>query len=153
MSHDVKRIRPSKHSRFKQSYINPLSCKKLFESQKGLPIRCMSSYEKKFIQWLETNRKVIKWGSECIKIPYINQGDGTHHLYYPDFVVEMENGLFLIEIKPYNQTQEPNPNLPKDSYAWKEYIRNISKWEAAKQFCERNGMHFKIITENTISKM
>jgi hypothetical protein len=97
-----------------------------------------------------------------VGIPYINLRDGTKHTYYPDYIMEVLKDkndpsqgtqTILVEIKPFNQTQPPNPTLPKDSYAWLEYIRNRSKWQAALEFCKRNNFLFKIFTERTISRL
>jgi len=156
MGRNIKQVRPNK--RYKAGCINPASCKKLFESQKHNPIIYRSSYEKDFVYWLERSKKVLHWGSECVGIPYINMFDGSHHTYYPDYVVEMQTPegqpyLVFVEVKPYNQTIPPDNNLPRDSYAWREYIKNRSKWKAAKEFCERNGATFHIITERTIQRL
>jgi hypothetical protein len=111
---------------------------------------------------LERSQSVVRWGSECIGIGYTNLQDGKHHTYYPDYEMEVWNNVhepslgtttILVEIKPYNQTKAPDPALPKDSYAWVEYIRNISKWRAAVEFAKQNGMQFKIFTERTISRL
>ena len=149
---DIKNLKPS-NRRYKQGYINPKSCKKLYESQQDKPIIYRSSYVKVFVQWLERTPSVLRWGSECIKIDYINANDGKWHHYYPDYVVEREDGTYLIEVKPYNQTIPPSSRVPKNSYQWTTYITNVSKWKYAKEFCERNNMKFKIITENTIKKL
>ena len=53
MSHDIKSLRPSKKSRYEQGYVNPNTCKKVFESQRGIPIIFRSSLEKKFVIWCE----------------------------------------------------------------------------------------------------
>lgn len=160
MKHDIKKQAPNK--RYKGGQINPKSCKKLFESQVNKPIIYRSSYERDFIYWLERSPRVIHWGSECIGIPYQNLRDGTHHTYYPDYIMEVlkdqndpskGTDIILVEIKPFNQTQTPNPCLPKDSYAWNEYVRNVSKWKAAQRYCEQNNMVFKIFTEKTISRL
>lgn len=155
MLHDIKKTRPN--GRYKAGQINPASCKKLYESQRHSPIIFRSSYERDFVYWLERSQKVIHWGSECVGIPYINLGDGSHHTYYPDYIMELITPegprTILVEIKPFNQTRPPDPLLPKDSYAWVEYIRNVSKWKAAREFAERNGMEFKIFTERTISRL
>lgn len=154
MTNNIKQLKPSKTRGYKQGYVNPKTCKKLFESQQNTPIIYRSSYERKFIQWLEHSNTIKRWGSECIKIDYINAYDNKPHHYYPDYVVEMSDGtLFLIEVKPYNQTQQPDPTLPKDCYAWKTYITNMSKWKYAQEFCEKNGFKFKIITERSIDRM
>lgn len=160
MPHDIKKTRPNK--RYKGGQINPESCRKLFESQKHVPIIYRSSYERDFIFWLERSPKVVRWGSECIGIKYVNLSDGTTHTYYPDYIMEVWNDVhepssgkstILVEIKPYNQTKAPDPILPKDSYAWVEYIRNVSKWRAALEFAQRNNMQFKIFTERTIARL
>jgi hypothetical protein len=146
----IKSLKPSKKSRYKQGYVNPKSCKKLFESQQNEPIVYRSSYEKKFIQWLERSDKVLHWGSECICIPYTG-ADGKPHHYYPDYVVEFVNGnKCLIEIKPYALTLKPDPRC---EWAMEEYKKNVLKWLAADEFCKRNGLSFKVITEHTIGRL
>ena len=60
-----KHLKPKKNGRFQQGYINPNSCKKLFESVKNQPIIYRSSWEKRFIYWCESNKNVKYWGSEC----------------------------------------------------------------------------------------
>lgn len=149
MSDKIKNLKPSKSSRFKQGYINPLSCKKLFPGISHEVIIYRSSYEKKFIYWLESNKDVKYWGSECFHIPYLSAIDGKVHKYYPDYFVEFINGTkMVVEIKPYNQTKRP---VNENSWANREYARNMSKWKAAKDFCDSRGFKFKILTENTIN--
>lgn len=147
---NIKQLKPKCNSRYKQGYINPLSCKKLFPQLKHDRIIYRSSYERKFILWLEQNKHVKYWGSECFKIPYM-MPDGKSHSYYPDYFVEMENGeKWVVEIKPYNQTQKP---INENCWAAKEYIKNICKWKEAKQFCVNKGYKFYIFTERTIEKL
>lgn len=150
MSHDIKQLKPQADGRYYQGHINPASCKKLFPSQSNQPIIFRSSYERSFINWLESNPNVKAWGSECVGIKY-KYIDNKVHTYYPDFVVEMMNGdKIVVEIKPYNQTQKPDM---KNDWSTHTYIRNMCKWKAAKEICEKNGMKFQIITEKTISKL
>jgi len=33
-----------------------------------------------------------------------------------------------------------------------EYIKNQAKWQAAKSYCEDNGLEFKIISEKDLGK-
>jgi hypothetical protein len=63
----------------------------------------------------------------------------------------------MIEVKPFAQTQPPIP--PKRMTKKGEqrmleetqtYATNISKWEAAKEFCRRQGWDFMILTEHEI---
>lgn len=134
-----------------QGYINPNSCKKLFPSLSREAIIYRSSYEYKFILWLERNVDVKYWGSECVHIPYYSVLDKKTHTYYPDYFVEMVDGSkVVVEIKPKNQTKKP---LNENCWANKEYIRNMCKWKSAKNFCERHGYKFKILTEETINQL
>lgn len=147
---DIKKLTPSKKSRYKQGYIDPRTCKKLFESLSRDRIIYRSSYELKFITWLENSDKVKRWGSECMKIPYL-WVDGSTHSYFPDYVVEMESGeIMLVEIKPYNQTHKP---LNENCWGAKEYAKNMCKWKAAQEFCKKKGYTFKVLTEKTINQL
>lgn len=151
--YDIKKLKPRKCGRFKQGYINPTSCKKLFPSQKNTPIIYRSSYEKRFIEYLESNKNVEYWGSECTPIEYVDAFDNTKHTYYPDYIALINGVYYLFEVKPHNQCITPDKTLPKDSYAWRTYIKNVSKWKATQTLCESRGMKFQIITEKTISKL
>lgn len=147
---DIKSLKPRKSARYKQGYIDPRSCKKLFPQLSKQAIIYRSSYELKFITWLENNNSVKNWGSECFYIPYLYK-DGTTHKYYPDYFVEMINGdKIVVEIKPYNQTQKP---VNENCWVAKEYSKNVCKWNAAKEFCQRKGFIFKILTEKTINQL
>ena len=144
---EIKQLKPSKNSRFKQGYIRRDSCKKYFGEG---PIIFRSSYERKFVAWLESCDKVSRWTSENVSIPYL-WVDGKMHRYYPDYFVEMVDGSrILVEIKPYNQTHQP---VNVNEYNLREWSKNKSKWEAALEFCKRNNMKFQIITEKTIDKL
>lgn len=147
---NIKQFKPNKRGRYEQGYINPSSCKKLFKSQTNEPIIFRSSYERTFVYWLESCERVKYWASECIKIPY-EYIDGKTHNYYPDYIVEMENGdKLVIEIKPKNQTIRP---VNENSKSYEMYVRNMCKWKAAKRYCEMNGYKFQILTEETISRL
>lgn len=99
--------------------------------------------------WCENSPLIKRWGSECIEIPYM-LGEKQHR-YFPDYLVEMEDGRkILVEIKPKNQTTRP---LNMNCYAWEQWTKNSAKWNAAKQWCDRNGLEFWILTEETINKL
>lgn len=147
---DIKQLKPTKNSRYKQGYIDPKSCKKLFNQLSRERIIYRSSYELKFITWLEQSNLVKGWGSECFCIPYLFV-DGTTHRYYPDYFVEMVDGTkMVVEIKPYNQTQKP---VNENCWAAKEYAKNMCKWKATLEFCEKKGYKFKVLTEKTIKQL
>lgn len=148
MSHDIKNLKPQRKSRYTQGYINPASCKKVID--RSQPIIYRSSYEKKFVIWLESCSKVVRWGSECVCIPYLFV-DGKTHKYYPDYYVEFQDGTkMLVEIKPANQTHPP---VNENSWAAREWAKNSCKWKAAMEYCSAKGFKFQILTENTIQKL
>lgn len=121
-----------------------------------------SSWERKFMCFLDGHSNVIKWGSEEIVIPYV--WCGKAHRYFPDFVVEFKSrdgGIkkMIVEIKPYAQTKPPELPKKKTAKALKRYeeavetyTKNIAKWESAKEFCERNGAQFIVLTEKELYK-
>jgi hypothetical protein len=151
VTNKIKSLRPSKNSRYNQGYIDIKSCKKLFPQLQHEKIIYRSSYEKIFISWLENNNSVKYWGSECLRIPYFYIVDGKTHSYYPDYFVEMTDGTkMVVEIKPSSQTTKP---INENCWLHKEYIKNMCKWKATKEFCENKGYKFKILTEKTISSL
>ncbi len=148
---NIKELKPQANGRYSQGYIDPTSCKKLFPSLRRDRIIYRSSYEKRFIYYCEHNKSIKYWGSECMTIPYVLLTDGSQHTYNPDFVVEMTDGTkCIIEIKPKSQCFRP---INESGWLWNAYVHNVSKWNAAKQFCESRGLVFKILTEDTISKL
>lgn len=151
MANNIKALKPSKNSNYLQGYINPESCKKLFPQMKHEKIIYRSSYEKKFVYWLENNPEVKYWGSECLRIPYFYPKDGKTHSYYPDYVVQMQdNTLMVIEIKPSSQTTKP---VNEHTWVGEAYYKNMCKWKATLEFCKNKGYKFKILTEKTINRI
>ena len=151
MANNIKSLRPSKNSRYQQGYIDSASCKKLFPQLSHDKIIYRSSYEKKFIGWLENSPTVKYWGSECLKIPYYYVRDQKTHTYYPDYFIEMTDGrCMVVEIKPSSQTVKP---INENSWVAKEYLKNMCKWKATMEFCQKKGYKFKILTEKTINNM
>lgn len=147
---NIKNLKPKANSRYKQGYVNSMKCKKLFDGLEHEKIIFRSSWEKTFIGWCEKNDKVYKWGSEPGYIEYY-MPDGSKHHYYPDFQVVFTNGdKWLVEIKPYSQTQRP---LYENSEEMKTYIKNRCKWAAAKKLCDTKGWKFIILTEKTINRL
>lgn len=147
---DIKDLKPTRNSRYQQGYINPKTCKKLFKGLEGTAIIYRSSYEKKLIGWFENSSQVENWGSECIRVPYLYIDEKTHY-YYPDYLVKKTNGeMVLIEVKPHNQTQKP---VVENTWAWEQWTKNMCKWKATKEMCDRRGWKFLILTEKTINKI
>ena len=58
----------------------------------------------------------------------------------------------MVEIKPKSQTLEPKKRRQTKKYINEvmTYAKNISKWNAAEEWCKDNGWTFSIWTEDTI---
>lgn len=129
-----------------------------------------SSWESRLMYWLDTNNKVKKWCSECIKIPYINIVDGRQHTYITDAYAEIcdNNGnvkKYIIEVKPAQQgpvvtkngLYVPKAPKNKNKKALRRYLtevrtyrKNESKWKAAQAFCKKRSMEFVILTKEDL---
>lgn len=110
-------------------------------------------------KYLDLNENVLKWASEELKIPYYSPIDKKWHNYFPDFLCELKDKqnkvqTYLIEVKPKKQTKEPKKGK-RSKYYLKEmatFTINSCKWEAAKNFCDKQGWTFKILTEDNLFK-
>jgi Straboviridae/Kyanoviridae head completion nuclease len=116
-----------------------------------------SLWERTCMVYFDTNKDVIAWNSECVKIPYISPVDEKRHTYYVDFFVKFKKKELikqvLIEVKPKKQTKPPpEPKRRSSRYyrAIKLYMVNKAKWDAAAKFCHDTGMEFLIWTEDTL---
>ena len=79
-----------------------------------------SSWELKFMNWVDANPSVVKWSSEETIIPYVCPTDNRAHRYFVDFKIQIKgkDGLktWLVEIKPASQLvppKTPKPQNPK----------------------------------------
>ena len=112
-----------------------------------------SLWERNAFRYLDDNPNIVKWVSEEVVIPYICQTDGRKHRYYIDLYFETKEGdKYLIEIKPYNQTQPPK-GTRKTKRLLNEtltYVKNQSKWRAARDFAKENGVTFMVWTEHEL---
>ena len=98
---------------------------------------------------------VIEWGSEEVIIPY-RAPDGKVRRYFPDFYIKVKEKSgkltkYIIEIKPKKQTQPPNEKNKKTAAyrnAALTYVKNQTKWSAAREYCEDRQMNFLILTED-----
>jgi len=108
--------------------------------------------------YFDQNPNVLKWQSEEFFIPYRSPIDNRLHRYFPDFLIKTKNKnggteTVLIEVKPFYQTQppkQPSRKTKKFITEVKTYGINISKWEAAEEYCKDRGWRFQIITENEL---
>ena len=109
-----------------------------------------SSWELRFLRWCDTNPSVLEYSSEETVIPYRCGTDGKIHRYFCDFRIKVKasNGdirTYLVEVKPYKETLPPKTQGKKTRRYLQEsftYIKNQSKWEAARQYCADRNWHF-----------
>ena len=106
------------------------------------------------MKWCDITPSVVEWGSEEIFIPYVSPADGKVHRYFPDFYVNIKGrGRYIVEVKPFYQTQEPKTqkrNTKKYINEVVTYAVNKAKWKAAEEFCNDNSMQFMLITEKEL---
>jgi hypothetical protein len=116
-----------------------------------------SSWELRFMQYLDKHPDVINWASEELAIPYYSPVDKKVHRYFPDFIIKRKSATsskeetLVIEIKPKIQTAAPK-NRSSKSYI-KEvmtYGINTAKWKAAKEFCDDRKWTFMVLTEKEL---
>ena len=113
-----------------------------------------SSWETMFAAWCDKNPSVIKWSSEETIIPYRCPTDNHIHRYFVDFKITVNTGkTYLVEVKPYKQTQLPEyPGKRTQRYLMESltFMKNQAKWEAATNYAKDRGWEFKIITEHEL---
>lgn len=113
--------------------------------------RYRSSWELKFMRVLDAHPNIIAWASESHRIPYINPLTRKSTVYVPDFfmVYEDKNGARkaeFIEIKPAGQILGAARSPQQKAAA----VVNEAKWSAAKMFAEKQGVGFRVLTENEL---
>ena len=117
-----------------------------------------SSWEIAVLNFFDNNPSIISYCSEEVIIPYVCGTDNSIHRYYPDFVVkyktrEGDEKMAVVEVKPAKQTVPPvKPKRQSKHYVNEcmTYIKNQSKWKAAKEYARKNHMDFIILTEHEI---
>ena len=136
-------------SKYFQQYFTPANPKKLIGNQKPF---ARSSWEYKIMQLLDQHPSVIQWASESIRIPYKNPFTGRPSQYVPDFLILYMDKIGkqhaeLIEVKPKKEALLESAKSRRDKAA---LILNTAKWQAALAYAKKNGLIFRIITEDDI---
>ena len=116
---------------------------------KGEP-RYRSGWEHAFMRFLDNNEHVVNWASESISIPYRNPVTGKQSVYIPDFLITYRNRsnqliAELVEIKPKKQSVIESKMSARDGAI---VAVNYAKWDAATKWARRNGLTFRVITED-----
>lgn len=116
--------------------------------------RYRSGWEMSFMRFCDLNANVIQWASEAIQIPYRNPVTGKLTHYVPDFLITYrtrDNTMKaeLIEIKPKGQSVITEGQRPRERAV---VAINMAKWDAASKWCKKNGLSFRVITEDDMFK-
>ena len=101
----------------------------------------------------DENAGIQQWASESIKIPYRDPLTGKNTVYVPDFLVvyvDKKQGKHaeLWEVKPRSQTVLEA--VGKNAYNQAHYIKNMAKWQVARQWSKKHGLTFRVINESDI---
>lgn len=118
---------------------------------KGTP-RFRSGWEHAFMRFCDNNDNILQWASESITIPYRNPITGKQSIYVPDFLITYrtrQNTMVaeIIEIKPKNQSiVESKMNANQRAVV----AVNYAKWDAATKWAKRNGLKFRVVTEDDL---
>jgi hypothetical protein len=102
------------------------------------------------MRFCDTNDNILQWASESIAIPYRHPLTGKMTNYIPDFLItyRTRNNTVkaeLIEIKPKGQSLVTEGQKPRDRAV---VAVNYAKWDAATKWAQRNGLVFRVITED-----
>jgi len=114
--------------------------------------RYRSGWELAFMRFCDTNDHILQWASESIVIPYRHPLTGRMTNYVPDFLITYrtrDNRMCaeVIEIKPKKQSVLESKASARDRAV---VAVNYSKWDAATKWCRRQGLQFRVITEDDI---
>lgn len=136
-------------SKFAQGLYTPKNPEKYVG--KGKP-RYRSGWEHAFMRFCDTNDNILQWASESITIPYRNPITGKQTVYVPDFLVmyrtkDNTTRAELIEIKPKKQSVIESKASAQERAI---VAVNYAKWDAAVKWCRRNGLSFRVVTEDDI---
>jgi len=118
---------------------------------KGAP-KYRSGWELAFMRFCDSNDHIITWSSESLYIPYRNPMTGKPTRYVPDFLIQYRNKANqvvteVIEIKPKKQSIIESKASNRDRAV---VAVNYAKWDAAQKWCKRNGLTFRVVTEEDI---
>ena len=116
---------------------------------KGVP-RYRSGWELAFMRFLDNNDSILQWASESISIPYRNPITGKQSIYVPDFLITYRNRnsqmvAEVIEIKPKKQSVVESKMKANERAI---VAVNYAKWDAATKWCKKQGLLFRVITED-----
>ena len=99
-----------------------------------------SSWEEKYMRYLDSDPNVASWSYEKLIIEYVsNKRTGKVRKYYPDFFVEMKDGArVVIEIKQKRKLDQ---------------IIVRKKTKAAEEWCVSHGAIYRLLTEIELKQL
>ena len=118
---------------------------------RGTP-RYRSGWELAFMRFLDNNDNILQWASESISIPYRNPITGKQSIYVPDFLITYRNRnnqmiAEVIEIKPKKQSVVESKMKANERAV---VAVNYAKWDSATKWCKKQGLIFRVITEDDL---
>lgn len=118
---------------------------------KGTP-RYRSGWEHAFMRFCDNNEHILQWASESISIPYRNPITGKQSIYVPDFLItyRTRNNTMIaevIEIKPKKQSVVESKMKANERAI---VAVNYAKWDAATKWCKKQGLLFRVVTEDQL---
>jgi hypothetical protein len=114
--------------------------------------RYRSGWEHAFMRFCDSNDNILQWASESISIPYRHPVTGKNTIYIPDFLItyrtkDNQMKAEVIEIKPKKQSVLESKASARDRTI---VAINYAKWDAATKWCRRQGLTFRVVTEDDI---
>jgi hypothetical protein len=114
--------------------------------------RYRSGWEHAFMRFCDSNDNILQWASESISIPYRHPVTGKNTIYIPDCLItyrtkDNQMKAEVIEIKPKKQSVLESKASAKDRTI---VAINYAKWDAATKWCRRQGLTFRVVTEDDI---
>lgn len=158
---NIKNLTPrqaSKSNPYQQGYYKLSNPQKYIGDTNKIIFR--SSWEKKFATYCDFNDRVLAWSSEPLQIPYLNPIDKVIKPYNVDFYVKIQTGdgykEYIVEVKPLKQLQQPvyptgnvtAKKLKGYNTQLQQYLINLSKFQAAKEYARNRGWEFIVVTES-----
>lgn len=153
-------LAPKKRGPYRQGYYKLKNPQKYVGDPNNLIYR--SQLEKNFYKLFDENPNFIMFSCEEYSIPYVDTTKFPHeiHHYYPDATIKVKTKTneiitYIIEIKPKSQCKPPRKKKNRQKYIkeLQTYQININKWTACSEFAEKNGMVFKVLTEEHLEKI
>jgi hypothetical protein len=148
----------NRNKKYYQGFYHPKNPRKYIGKKDNIVYR--SGLELKLFRWADNSPNVLEWNSEEVKIPYYDPIMRKQRQYFIDAYIKIKERditkQYLVEIKPWKQTQEPKAsrgkkksNLLYEQVQWE--TNSKGKWPAAREFAKKHGMEFIIITEKELN--